>query len=167
DPSDRPYRGWKKGDPAYEVARLICRARYYPGTPRGVTRMWFNMYGATPGSVKGIKARADRLAKNPDTGYQAMFRHGSHQSGVRAWLRPTLLTDGLVRKPFFGQELGVGFESDVHCANGAPKESFIKMEKAEDGAPEGGLWKPARNGVRAGYESDLMKQYLSGGFYQA
>ena len=37
----------------YKFARLLCRARYYPGTPRGVTRMWFNMYGATPGSVEG------------------------------------------------------------------------------------------------------------------
>ena len=80
DPSDRPYKGWKKDDPAYEVARLLCRARYYGGTPRGVTRMWFNMYAATPGSVRGAKTRADQLAKNPDTNYQAMFRYGSHQS---------------------------------------------------------------------------------------
>ena len=48
-PSDRPFRGWQKNDKDYKFARLLCRARYYPGTPRGVTRMWFNMYGATPG----------------------------------------------------------------------------------------------------------------------
>ena len=167
DPADRPYRGWKEGDEDYEVSRGMARARFQNAMQPGVIRMYYNMYVATRGSVRGAKERADGLAKTPETGYQAMFRHGSHQSGVRAWLRPTLLTDTVVRKPFFGQELGVGFESDVHCANGAPKESFIKMEKAEDGAPEGGLWKPARNGVRAGYESDLMKQYLSGGFYQA
>ena len=49
DPSDRPFRGWQKNaKDDYKFARLICRARYYPGTPRGVTRMWFNMYGARP-----------------------------------------------------------------------------------------------------------------------
>ncbi|GMU39288.1 MAG: hypothetical protein AMXMBFR23_01540 [Chloroflexota bacterium] len=167
DPEDRPYRGWKEGEEDYEVSRGMARARYQNAMQPGVIRMWFNMYVATRGSVRGAKEREDGLAKTPETGYQAMFRHGSHQSGVRAWLRPTLLTDSLVRKPFFGQDIGTGFESDVHCANGAPKESFIKIEKAEDGSPDGGLWTPARNGFRAGYESDLMQQYLGGGFYEA
>ncbi|MGE3844603.1 MAG: molybdopterin-dependent oxidoreductase, partial [Vicinamibacterales bacterium] len=53
DPEDRPFRGWQKNPRDMEFARLLCRARYYPGTPRGVTRMWFNMYGASPGSVEG------------------------------------------------------------------------------------------------------------------
>ncbi len=167
DPADRPYRGWKEGDEDYEVSRGMARARYQNAMQPGVIRMWFNMYVATRGSVRGQKERADGLAKTPETGYQAMFRHGSHQSGVRAWLRPTLMTDTLVRKPYFGQNIGKGFESDVHGANGAPKESFIKIEKAEDGAPEGGLWAPARNGLRAGYESELMQKYLSGAFYQS
>jgi len=167
DPSDRPYRGWKEDDEDYAVARGMARARYQNSMQPGVIRMWYNMYAATRGSVRGAAERADGLAKNPETGYQAMFRHGSHQSGVRAWLRPTLLTDTIVRKPFFGQSIGVGHENDVHCANGAPKESFIKIEKAEDGSPDGGLWTPARNGFRAGYESDLMQRYLVGGFYQA
>jgi nitrate reductase / nitrite oxidoreductase, alpha subunit len=99
DPEDRPFRGWQKNKKDYmEFARLLCRARYYPGTPRGVTRMWFNMYGATPGSVQGQKTRKDGLAKNPRTGYQAMFRSGSHQSATRGWLKPTWMTDSLVRK---------------------------------------------------------------------
>ena len=98
DPSDRPFRGWQKNARDYEFSRLLCRARYYPGTPRGVTRMWFNMYGATPGSVEGHKTRKDRLAKNPRSGYQAMFRSGSHQSATRGWLKPTWMTDSLVRK---------------------------------------------------------------------
>ena len=98
DPDDRPYKDWKKDDPFYKVARLLCRARYYPGTPRKVTRMWHNNYCSTIGSVKGHETREDGLAKNPDTNYQAMFRYGSHQSTTRAWLRPTLMTDSLVRK---------------------------------------------------------------------
>ena len=53
DPEDRPFRGWQKNPRDYAFARLLCRARYYPGTPRGVTRMWFNMYGTTPGSQQG------------------------------------------------------------------------------------------------------------------
>jgi nitrate reductase alpha subunit len=165
DPSDRPYRGWKKGDPAYEVARLICRARYYPGTPRGVTRMWFNMYAATPGSVKGIKARADGLAKNPETGYQAMFRSGSHQSATRGWLKPTLMTDSLARKELLGQAMGQGFLPDSHCPTGAPRESIVKITRAEPGGLDAkGLWRPAALGYRPGYENDAVKRFLKGEF---
>jgi nitrate reductase alpha subunit len=165
DPSDRPYRGWKEGDPAYEVARLLCRARYYPGTPRGVTRMWFNMYAATPGSVKGRKARADGLAKNPDTGYQAMFRTGSHQSATRGWLKPTLMTDSLSRKELMGQTMGQGFLPDSHCPTGAPREAIVRITKAEAGGLEGrGLWRPASLGYRPGYENDAVKRFLNGDF---
>ncbi len=163
DPSDRPFRGWQENERDYEFSRLLCRARYYPGTPRGVTRMWFNMYGATPGSVAGAKSRPDRLAKNPATSYQAMFRSGSHQSATRGWLKPTWMTDSLVRKEMFGQQLGKGFLPDVHCPTGAPRESIVKITKAEAGGLGGeGLWRPARLGLRPGYESDAMKRYLAG-----
>jgi nitrate reductase alpha subunit len=87
DPEDRPFRGWQQNQKDYEFARLLCRARYYPGTPRGVARMWFNMYGATPGSREGHQQRPDGLAKNPRTSYQSLFRSGSHQSATRGWLR--------------------------------------------------------------------------------
>lgn len=165
DPHDRPYRGWKPGDPEYKVARLLCRARYYPGTPRGVTRMWHNMYGATFGSVKGASSRKDGLAKNPDTGYQAMFRTGSQQSATRGWLKPTWMTDSLVRKDMIGQQIGQGFAPDVHCPTGAPREAFVKITKAEDGGMGGkGLWRPAALKFRPTYESEEMKKYLKGGF---
>jgi nitrate reductase alpha subunit len=165
DPEDRPFRGWQKNKRDYEFARLLCRARYYPGTPRGVTRMWFNMYGATPGSVEGRKARADGLAKNPRTGYQAMFRSGSHQSATRGWLKPTLMTDSLVRKSIFGQSIGKGFLPDVHCPTGAPRESIVKISKAEPGGIDGkGVWRPVALGIRPRNESDAMKKYLAGGF---
>jgi nitrate reductase / nitrite oxidoreductase, alpha subunit len=165
DPEDRPFRGWQKNKKDYEFARLICRARYYPGTPRGVTRMWFNMYGATPGSVEGHKGRADGLAKNPRTGYQAMFRSGSHQSATRGWLKPTWMTDSLVRKGLLGQGIGKGFLPDVHCPTGAPRESIVKITRAEPGGIGAkGLWRPAAQGMRPGYESTGMKSYLTGGF---
>ncbi len=165
DPEDRPFRGWQKNKRDYEFSRLLCRARYYPGTPLGVTRMWFNMYGATPGSVQGHKERKDGLAKNPRTGYQAMFRSGSHQSATRGWLKPTWMTDSLVRKGLLGQSIGKGFLPDVHCPTGAPREAIVKITRAEPGGIDGkGLWRPAAEGMRPGYESAQMKQYLKGGF---
>jgi nitrate reductase alpha subunit len=168
DPNDRPFRGWQNNPRDYQFARLLCRARYYPGTPRGVTRMWFNMYGATPGSVEGQATRADRLAKNPRTNYQAMFRSGSHQSATRGWLKPTWMTDSLVRKALFGQEIGKGFLPDVHCPTGAPRESIVRITRAEPGGVGAqGLWRPAALGVRPGYETAAMQRYLKGGFNAA
>jgi nitrate reductase alpha subunit len=165
DPEDRPFRGWQNNKRDMEFARLLCRARYYPGTPRGVTRMWFNMYGATPGSVEGQKNRPDGLAKNPRTKYQAMFRSGSHQSPTRGWLKPTLMTDSLVRKGLYGQSIGKGFLPDVHCPTGAPREAIVKITLAEAGGiGKTGLWRPAALGIRPRYESPTMNRYLAGGF---
>lgn len=165
DPGDRPYRGWKKEDAFYEVARCMVRARYNNAIPPGVTKMFYNMYSASKGTVKGQKERADGLAKNSETNFQSFFRHGGHQSSTRAWLRPTLLTDSMIRKPVFGHVVGKGFEADVHCANGAPKESFVKIDLAENGGYDGErVWLPAREGLRPTYESEAMKRYLAGGF---
>ncbi|MBL8921388.1 MAG: molybdopterin-dependent oxidoreductase [Myxococcaceae bacterium] len=165
DPSDRPYRNWKAGTEAYQVARLLLRVRYYPGTPRRVTRTWHNMYGASFGSVKGSQTRPDGLAKNPITNYQAMYRTGSHQSATRAWLRPTLMTETLVHKDMFGQVLMKGFAPDIHCPVGAPREAFVKFTKVEEGGLNGkGLWRPAALGLRPTYEREGMKTYLAGQF---
>jgi nitrate reductase alpha subunit len=165
DPEDRPFRGWQKDKAGMELSRLICRARYYPGTPRGITRMWFNMYGATPGSQQGQKEREDGLARNPRTNYQGMFRSGSHQSATRGWLKPTLMTDSLVRKNMYGQSIGKGFEPDTHCPTGAPREAIVKISKAEPGGiGEEPLWRPVKLGIRPRNESDAMKRYLEGGF---
>ncbi|MBV6492664.1 MAG: Perchlorate reductase subunit alpha [Turneriella sp.] len=164
DPEDRPYRGYKKGSEEFEVARLLLRARYYPGTPRGIARTWHNMYGATIGSVRGQKASKIGLAKNPDTNYQSMYRYGSHQSATRAWMRPTLMTDSLVHKEMFGQSLEKGFAPDIHCPNGAPREAFVKITKAEHGGLQGKIWRPAALGFRPTYENPAMRRYLVGGF---
>jgi nitrate reductase alpha subunit len=167
DPEDRPFRGWQKNAKDMEFARLLCRARYYPGTPRGVTRMWFNMYSATPGSVEGAKTRKDGLARNPRTGFQAMFRSGSHQSATRGWLKPTWMTDSLVRKEMFGQAIGKGFLPDVHCPTGAPREAFVKISRAEPGGIDGkGAWRPVTLGIRPRNESAAMKRYLAGEYYR-
>jgi nitrate reductase alpha subunit len=165
DPEDRPYRGWKADDPDYRVMRMMCRARYYSGTPRGVLRMWYNMYQSSHGSIEGQATRPDGLAKNPRTGYQSMFRSGGHQSCTRAWLRPTLMTDSIVRKDNFGQVMGQGFAVDIYCTVGAPKESFVKVTRAEDGGIDGKpTWRPAELGFRPTYENSAMQQFLGGKF---
>ncbi|MCQ9205896.1 MAG: molybdopterin-dependent oxidoreductase [Omnitrophica bacterium] len=166
DPEDRPYRGKKiKGSKEYQLSRLMLRARYYWGIPSTVSRSWFHMYGATYGSVEGHLTNKDGLARNPRTGYQAMYRFGSHQSATRSWLRPTLMTDSLVRKDTIGQVISTGFAPDVNCPNGAPRESFVKFTKAEDGGYNNEkIWRPARLGLRPTYTNKVMKAFLQGGY---
>jgi nitrate reductase alpha subunit len=165
DPAERPFRGWQQDAAFAEVSRLLLRARYYPGTPRGVLRTFHNMYGSTIGSVRGTKERDDGLAKNPDTGYQSMYRRGSHQSATRAWLKPTLMTESLVRRNAFGQTVGKGFAADIHCTTGAPRESIVRISKAEDGGIGGeGTWRPAALGFRPANENEALARYIAGGF---
>jgi nitrate reductase alpha subunit len=167
DPQDTPFKGWdaKGREAEYKVARLLCRARYYPGTPRGIMRMWHNGYMATPGSVRGHESRPDSLAKNPDTNYQAFFRYGSHQSLTRSWLKPTHQTNSLVTRRLFSHVMGKGFQADVHCVTGAPREAMCRVLKAEDGGLGGrGVWRPVTLGLQPTNESPAMTQYLGGGF---
>jgi len=94
-----------------------------------------------------------------------MYRFGSHQSCTRSWLKPTWMTDSLVRKNTIGPLIKTGFAADVHCPTGAPKESFVKLTKAENGGIEGDkLWRPAKLGFRPTYETDTIKRFLKGGF---
>jgi nitrate reductase alpha subunit len=165
DPEDRPFHGWQKRPKEAKVSRALMRARYYPGTPKGVARSYFHFSGASFGSVQGHEERKDGLAKSPNTGYQSMYRYGSHQSGTRSWLRPTLLTDTLTRKNLMGQQVGQGFVPDVHCANGAPRESFVKFTRAEAGGSDGkSPWRPVTLGIRPMQEDEAMQRYLAGGF---
>jgi nitrate reductase alpha subunit len=167
DPQDNPFRGWdQKGREAEaHIARLLCRARYYPGTPKGIMRMWHNGYMATPGSVRGHETRPDGLAKNPETNYQSFFRYGSHQSLTRSWLKPTHQTNSLITRRHFTHEVTKGFQADVHCVTGAPREAMCRVLKAEDGGLGGkGLWRPVQLGLQPTNESPAMKQYLGGGF---
>ncbi len=165
DPSDRPFKGWKEKPDDYHVCRWLVRARINPSVVRKVARAWFHFHVATHGSVEGHEQREDKLARNPRTNYQAGYRYGSHQSVTRAWLRPTVMTDSLTRKEGAGQLIGKGFELDVYGAVGAPKESFVKFTKAEDGGESGeGVWYPAEQGYRPGSASASMKKFLAGGY---
>jgi nitrate reductase alpha subunit len=129
--------------------------------------MWHNMYGSTYGSVRGSEENANGLAKSPETGYQSLFRTGSHQSCTRGWLKPTWMTDSLTVKGVYGQEITQGFVPDVHCPTGAPRESIVKVTKAESGGLGGtGLWRPAALGMRPTYETALLREFIKGSFVE-
>ncbi|MFN4307605.1 molybdopterin-dependent oxidoreductase [Sulfurihydrogenibium azorense] len=161
DPQDRPFIGWQKRPEDYEVARALLRVRASYSTPKGVGKIWFNMYGASHGSVKGTKVNRNGLAKNPETGYQSFYRRGSQQSVTRGWLKPTLMTDSLIRKDLIGQNIGKGFMLDVHCPVGAPREAFGKITKAENGGfGNRGVWRPLELGLRPQRPRESFKKYL-------
>jgi nitrate reductase / nitrite oxidoreductase, alpha subunit len=167
DPADLPFRDWRgrRRREEYRVARLMARARYYPGTPPGITRMWFNGYMAVPGSVRAHETRPDGLAKSEETAYQAMFRYGGHQSLTRTWLKPTHQTESLVYRRLFGHVLAKGFAADVHCVTGAPREAMARFTRAEPGGLGGqGRWRPVELGLRPTNESEAMNRYLRGEF---
>jgi nitrate reductase alpha subunit len=70
-----------------------------------------------------------------------------------------------VRKDTIGQVVSRGFALDVHGAIGAPKESYVRIRRAEPGGEDGkGLWTPAAVGFRPGFESAALRRYLSGQF---
>ncbi|MCA9125756.1 MAG: molybdopterin-dependent oxidoreductase [Planctomycetales bacterium] len=165
DPKDRPFHGWEKDPESYQMARLMARARYYPGTPRGVTRMWHNAHGSTYGTYAGSKTHPTGMAENADTKYRAMFRSGSHQSCTRGFIKPTHMTDTLQAKAQFTQDMAQGFIPDVHCPTGAPREAMVRITRAEPGGLGGkGLWRGAALGMRPTYEHQLLKDFIAAKF---
>ncbi len=166
DPSDRPYIGSDQGENNY--ARAMMRVRHQPTIPRGVTRSWMNLNQTSHTTYEAQQDDESEWAKNEETGYVSLYRQGGHQSATTTWLRRTWLTDTMPRKDLMGQNLDEGFEPDVHCANGAPKEAFVKIEKAEDGAADGdGRWRPDGHfsdllSMRPGYENEAMLRYIAG-----
>ncbi|MFN7972610.1 MAG: hypothetical protein U0166_09720 [Acidobacteriota bacterium] len=72
--------------------------------------------------------------------------------------------DSLVHKAKVKMGFLVGGEADNHAVNTTPKETLVRITKAEDGGMGGkGVWKPATSGYSPGNESDDMKSYLDGG----
>jgi nitrate reductase alpha subunit len=163
NPADRPYVGAEKDGSFMEVARLMGRANYNPGFPRGVTMVKHAYYMATPRTVRAQKQRPDGRALAADTGYQSSFRHGSHQSVTRGWAPPMHQTDTLLHKKAGGMAFVFGYDEDNHAINTTPKETLVRITKAEDGGPGGkGQWKPGTSGMSPSNESDFMKRYLAG-----
>jgi nitrate reductase alpha subunit len=162
NPADRPYVGASPDDPFYEAARLMARVSYNPSYPPGVTMIKHAFYMATPRTVKGQKTRADGRAL-ADTGYQASFRHGSQQSLTRGWAPPMHQTDTLFHKRAGAMGFIFGFDVDNHAINTVPKETVVRITKAEAGGPGGvGVWSGATTGKSPGGEDRFMQRYLAG-----
>ncbi len=163
NPADRPYIGWKPNDPFYRVARCMLRAKYNPAYPYNVIMMKHAPYIATEKSVEAHETRPDGRALSKGTGYQSNFRYGSQQSITRAWLMPMHQTDNLFHKSKAKMAFVFGYEADNHAVNTVPKETLVKVTKAEDGGLGGkGLWEPARTGFTPGNENEFMRRYLEG-----
>ena len=161
--ADRPYRGWKPSDPFYKVARCMVRVKYNPAYPYGVTMMKHCGWMATESTVKGHESRSDGLAMSAETGYQANFRYGSHQSITRGWAPPMHQTDSLFHKKAGTFGFVFGYEEDNHAINTVPKETLVRVTLAEPGGLNGrGVWEPATTGFSPAGESDFMKRYLDG-----
>ena len=163
NPVDRPYRGWKPNDPFYKVARLMVRAKYNPAYPYHTTMMKHSTNVATEKSVKAHETRKDGMAMSKD-GYLSNFRYGSQQSITRSWLMPMHQTDTLFHKKKVFMGFMHGGEADNHVINTTPKETLVRITKAEDGGLGAkGVWEPARTGFTPANESKFMKLYIGGG----
>ncbi|MCA9404996.1 MAG: molybdopterin-dependent oxidoreductase [Candidatus Omnitrophica bacterium] len=165
NPADRPYVGAKPDDPFYKVARLMLRVKYNSAYPYNVVMMKHGTYIATDKSVKAHETRKDKRALSEGGAYQANFRYGSQQSVTRNWHMPMHQTDTLFHKMKVYMGFLFGGEADNHAVNTVPKETLVRITKAEDGGMNGkGIWKPATSGYSPANENSVMKKYLDGGF---
>lgn len=167
NPADRPYRGASPDDPFYKVARCMVRVMYNPAYPFNAVMMKHAPYIATERSVEAHETRPDGRALSKGTGYQANFRYGSHQSCTRNWHMPMHQTDTLFHKSKAYMSFLFGGEADNHAINTVPKETLVRVEKAEDGGLGGkGVWAIAESGKTPGNEDGGMHKYLDGKFYK-
>ena len=163
NPADRPYVGWQQDDLFYKVSRLKLRVKYNPAYPYNFSMMKHASFIATERSVLAHETRADGRALSADTGYQASFRYGSQQSITRSWLMPMHQTDTLFHKAKALMSFIFGFEADNHGINTVPKETLVKIERAEAGGMDGsGIWTPAATGYSPANESSFMARYIGG-----
>ncbi len=164
NPADRPYMGARPDDPFYRVARLMVRVTYNSAYPYSIVMMKHAPYISTEKSVRAHETRPDGRALTED-GYQANFRYGSQQSLTRNWHMPMHQTDTLFHKGKVFMGFIFGGETDNHGLNTVPKETLVRVSKAEDGGLGGkGIWAPATTGYTPDNESAEMHKYIKGGF---
>lgn len=161
---DRPYVGWKNDvGPRHKAFRCVVRLKVNPGLPYNFTIMKHTGWIATERSVKAHETRPDGRALAADTGYQASYRYGSHQSITRNWLMPMHQTDTLFHKRTGSMGFVFGADIDNHAVNTVPKETLIRITKAEDGGLNGeGVWKPATSGFSPSEKTEQNRLYLLG-----
>ncbi|GMV87096.1 MAG: hypothetical protein AMXMBFR81_00270 [Chthonomonas sp.] len=163
NPADRPYRGHKPDDPFYKIARLMLRVKYNPAYPYDVVMIKHGAFMSTEKSVLAHETNPDGRAQSADTGYQSNFRYGSHQSLTRDWSMPMHQTDTLFHKAKSEMHFMFGGEADNHALNTVPKETLVRIVKAEDGGIKPGTaWSLGEKGFSPRSESHFMKRYLLG-----
>jgi nitrate reductase alpha subunit len=163
NPADRPYMNARPDDPFYRVSRCMLRVKYNHAYPYNIIMMKHAPFIATEKSVKAHETRPDGRALSANTGYQANLRYGSQQSVTRNWHMPMHQTDSLFHKAKVFMGFIFGGEADNHAVNTVPKETLVKVTKAEDGGLGGkGVWAPATTGYTPDNESELMRRYLAG-----
>jgi nitrate reductase alpha subunit len=163
NPADRPYLDAKPSDPFYRVARCMVRVKYNSAYPYNIVMMKHAPFIATEKSVKAHETRPDGRALSEGTGYQSNFRYGSQQSVTRNWHMPMHQTDTLFHKKKAAVGFLFGGEADNHAINTVPKETLVRVTKAEDGGLHSiGTWHLIATGYTPAHESDAMKKYLAG-----
>jgi nitrate reductase alpha subunit len=163
NPADRPYIDAKPGDFFYRVSRCMLRVKYNHAYPYNIVMMKHAPFIATEKSVKAHETRRDGRALSANTGYQANLRYGSQQSVTRNWHMPMHQTDTLFHKKKVYMGFLFGGEADNHAVNTVPKETLVRVTKAEDGGLGGkGVWKVATTGYTPDNERETMKLYLAG-----
>ncbi|MCE9552899.1 MAG: molybdopterin-dependent oxidoreductase [Planctomycetes bacterium] len=161
---DRPYIGWKddKG-PRHKAFRCMVRVKLNPGLPYTFTIMKHTGWIATERTVRAHETRADGRALSAETGYQASYRYGSHQSITRNWMMPMHQTDSLFHKKTGSMAFTFGADIDNHAINTVPKETLVRITKAESGGLDGvGVWKPGQSGYSPGEKTPESEAYLTG-----
>ena len=163
---DRPYIGWREDDgPRHKAFRCLVRVKYNPGLPYNFTIMKHTGWIASERTVRAHETRKDGRALAAETGYQASYRYGSHQSITRNWMMPMHQTDTLFHKKTGAMAFTCGFDVDNHAINTVPKETLVRITKAEDGDVGGkGVWKPACSGFSPGERTPEQEAYLAGNF---
>ncbi len=165
--ADRPFIGADEKDPRTRAFRCMVRVKFNSALPFGMTIMKHTGWIATERTVKAHESNADGLAQATDTGYQANYRFGSHQSITRSWLPPMHQTDTLFHKKTGSMGFVFGFAIDNHGVNTVPKETLVRIVRAEAGGIGGvGVWAPAATGHSPGSESEEMQKYIAGSLTQ-
>ncbi len=163
NPADRPYLNARPTDDFYKVARCMVRVKYNAAYPYNIVMMKHAPFIATERSVKAHETRPDGRALSEGTGYQANFRYGSQQSVTRNWHMPMHQTDTLFHKKKAAVGFLFGGEADNHAINTVPKETLVRVTKAEDGGLGGiGPWSTATTGFTPANESEAMLRYIKG-----
>lgn len=163
DPRDRPFIGAASDDVRAKAFRCLVRLKVNQSLPYGMTILKHTGAIATERTVKAHANRSDGMAVAEDTGYQASYRSGSHQSITRSWLPPMHQTDSLFHKKAGSMGFVFGFDIDNHGVNTVPKETLVRIVKAESGGLGGvGEWNSESIAHSPATESEEMRKYLAG-----